>query len=94
MSKILCKCGNVIDDITIPNPYGLLLISENDLDQLEGRADTNKWNCTTFIDHLTMAANQVYKCKKCGRLLVFERGMANFLSEYIPSEKNEPTGQP
>ncbi len=68
MPKILCRCKNEIDLISIPCPDGFELISEADLNSLyripPSRGDD-------FLEHFRRLRRQVYRCPHCGRLLVF-----------------------
>ena len=77
MPKILCSCGEVIEDISIPNPNGYLLFSEQTLDLLESNSEANNWDNATLLDAIYERSAQTYKCPRCLQLIVFANGKEN-----------------
>jgi len=70
MPSITCTCGNIIATGSFPNLGAYLAISENDYDDLE------KIDVAAELDKLLFSSTRIYKCSKCGELVVFWKGKA------------------
>ena len=80
MPNIICRCGESIEDITIPNPNGSILISEEAIDQIEQKI----CNPTQIFDALSEKGQLVYSCPSCSRLLVFPNGKKGPMNVFRP----------
>ena len=78
MPKIQCKCGYVIEDVSIPNPQGKLLISETILDKIE----SDSFLLKQVFDELADKGVQVYECPDCHRMVVFPEGKGGTVLTY------------
>lgn len=70
MSKLKCKCGFIINLVTVPSPDGYLLISEEKADEIELSIE-NEGNLSLVFDQLENSSSSVYLCPNCRGLLVF-----------------------
>lgn len=81
MANWRCKCGNNMNDIVVPNPYGYVAYSEKEWENILELSDENdKINRQDLSD----PSFEVYKCPECGRLMVF--GETNSCLFYKPEE--------
>lgn len=79
MPKIYCRCNNEISLVTIPCPSAYLIVAESVIDTFYESTESSD---DTLIK-LSRAGNQVYRCSKCGRLIVFwdrDKNVASFYS--------------
>ena len=81
MAHWRCKCGNIMNDIVDPNPYGFVVYSERDWENgLELADENNMLHWQDFPD----PTFEVYRCPECGRLMVFDD--SNRYVSYKPEE--------
>lgn len=66
MSKIFCKCGEMIDLSGIPSSNQYLMISDVDFDCFQGNVDA---------EYLYSKMDIVVKCPSCKRLHMFNEGI-------------------
>lgn len=78
MSKIICKCGNVIGLGEIPSQNQSLIISDLKFDYFQGNVD---------VEEIYKEMKIVVHCNKCERLHVFWDGF-NFIPTIYKKEVN------
>jgi len=83
--QVQCLCGKVIEDTASPNPVGFLLISEEDLLDLEVEGQVDRESVTTIFDHVVGRGKAVLECQNCGRLIIFPD--ANGAARFYKREK-------
>lgn len=83
--KYQCKCGESISTSPSPHPDAFLLASEAVLDRAEGGAENN---VASAFDICNDESLQVYRCNRCGRLLVFLDGRGT-APTFFSSEEGE-----
>lgn len=81
MPKLGCKCGNIIKLNSIPNPNESLLLSDEEMDTLYQETSTSE-----IIDRINALSKSLYKCAKCGRLIIFWKNGENLGTSYVPEE--------
>ena len=81
MSKIRCVCGEIIEMISVPNPFGFIAVKELDLDQIESAAETRN-SVSRIFDEINDCGIQGYRCAQCSRLIMFECGRDGEASYY------------
>ena len=79
MGKWLCECGNPMNDHNYPNENGFTVFSDYEWDNIGNLTDNN--NNINWYD-IPPSTYEVYKCPKCGRLMVF--GESNRFLSYKP----------
>ena len=79
MGKWTCMCGNAMNDHNCPNENGYVVYSEQEWDEIGSLADDDG-NINLF--EIPDQKYEVYKCPKCGRLMVF--GESNRCLSYKP----------
>lgn len=78
MSKILCKCGNVINlSGDIPNSQEYIFTSDKEFDLLTNPIDTE-----TLYKNL----KSFFECSNCKRLWFFWDGFKNKPISYLPEK--------
>jgi hypothetical protein len=97
MPKLTCPCGEVLDLSQIPVPGEQVLISEAEWDQVVdalaaaavrvGTADPVVLK-EALSDALAGFGNEVYRCPRCGRLILIDRttGAVQFFTPDPSSE--------
>ncbi len=100
MSKIICRCGNIIPDITDNLPYKGYIISdkeqfkmydfadkliETDNNQKEQLAMTFRSNIGIGKKYIRL--KEIYQCPECGRILV--ETIPGKYSFFCPEENRE-----
>lgn len=83
MSKIICKCGNILSDSTDNLPYKGYIISDKErfkmydlVDELIETDNTQKESLMmTFRENVSIGKRyirlkEVYQCPQCGRILI------------------------
>jgi predicted RNA-binding Zn-ribbon protein involved in translation (DUF1610 family) len=88
LANIRCPCGEVFSDAEVPSPHLFHLIPNEKVEGLvrEIREIEKKGeDVEARIGFVLMSTGRdVYKCPKCGRLLVFEGGGRELASSYSP----------
>ena len=70
MSKLICPCGNQISDVAVPSADKSLMISDVDMDAVEG--DHGVIDFSQFIQR----TRDVWHCRECGRIAIEEKDRA------------------
>ena len=65
MTRISCKCGNVIGTGSFPNNSGFRIISELSYDELDTPLESE--GASKFFFN----GKEMYKCNKCERIFVY-----------------------
>ena len=76
MSKIQCKCGNILGIGKIPNPNEWLTISDCEFDNYQGQVNS---------EDLYKKMSHYLECDRCSRLLFFPNGFENAPIVYTKS---------
>jgi len=79
MARVTCKCGEVLSNTLSPNDVQLRVYSD--------REWVNIIQCDS-IDPLTIPfpKNDVWRCNKCERILVFDWEYAKVVKTYVLEE--------
>ncbi len=83
MSKLICRCGNIIPDITDNLPYKGYIISDKELFKMYDFVDKLIETDSNQKERLTMTfrknvhigkkyirLKEIYQCPNCGRILI------------------------
>ena len=100
MSKIICKCGNILHDITDNLSYKGYIISDKELfkmydlvDELIESENTQKESLMmTFrrnvcVGETYIRLKEVYQCPQCGRILIENTPGQYYF--FLPEESKE-----
>lgn len=90
MSKIICKCGNVLPDTTDRISYKGYLVPDNEyfdiLDLIDKMIESKKTDRKELV--MTYRKNirlkNIYQCYNCGRIMI-ETASGNFCT-FLPEE--------
>lgn len=100
MSKIVCKCGNILPDITDNLPYKGYIISDKELfkmydfvdELIETGNDQKEPFMMTFRKNVCVGKKyirlkEVYQCPQCGRMLI--ENIPGEYSFFAPEENSK-----
>ena len=85
MSRVKCKCGEVVKDVESPCPSLVLGIPDEKLwpvihSIVESCEKEHPTDLVSAV--ITDASTPIYRCSQCGRLLVFWNGGDSAYSAY------------
>ncbi len=93
MSKIICRCGNIIPDITDNLPYKGYIISDKEQFKMYETENNQKEHLAmTFRNNIGIGKKyirlkEIYQCPECGRILV--ETIPGKYSFFCPEENTE-----
>lgn len=83
MSKVLCRCGEVLDLVPARTTIEFLLVPEQAVEEAAACLDNADLTMEELFERLDRDARDVLECPRCHRLLVQRRGEVRYAS-YVP----------
>ena len=75
MARMNCKCGNLLSNSEAPNDVQLVVYTDREWDEITTPETLESWR-------IPMPTFDVWRCPKCERIYVFERGKAEAFRVY------------
>ena len=80
MASMICRCGERLTDFLAPNEIQLWVYTDFEWDKLLEQDTVNTWE-------ITRPKHSVWRCPKCERVYVFDRGDSDPIKVYCLEEK-------